>query len=150
MNGLEWLEEKQLPNGLWPYHYIDDDVSNNVTYWYKLTDVDFSGVSSEYGPISATPNDRIVEPEAFYLDQNYPNPFNPKTTINYELPTTNYVELSIYSLLGQKVTTLVSQEQKAGYHQVEWDASGFASGVYFYRLKCDAGFIQIKKLILLE
>ena len=113
-------------------------------------DVDFSGVSSEYGPISATPNDRIVEPEAFYLDQNYPNPFNPKTTINYELPTTNYVELSIYSLLGQKVATLVSQEQKAGYHQVEWNASGFASGVYFYRLKCNAGFIQTKKLILLE
>ena len=73
----------------------------------------------------------------FRLSQNYPNPFNPKTIINYELPARsegglmmNDVELSVYNLLGQKVATLVSERQEAGYHQVEWDGSGFASGVY--------------------
>ncbi len=94
-------------------------------------------------------NERML-PTTFALEQNYPNPFNPSTVINYELPTTNFVDLSIFNLLGQKVATIVSKQQKAGYHEVEWDASGFASGLYFYRLKCDAGFIQTKKLILLE
>jgi flagellar hook assembly protein FlgD len=59
------------------------------------------------------------------------------------------VELSIYNLLGQKVVTLVSEKQRAGYHQVEWDASGFASGIYYY--KVEAGEYQdVKKMILLR
>jgi hypothetical protein len=132
------------------YHYNDDDVSNNVTYWYKLRDVDFYGIYSEYGPISAKPYDSRVEPERFYLDQNYPNPFNPRTMINYELPITNYIQISIYNLLGQRVTILLSEKQEAGYHQVEWDATGFTSGVYYYQLHTNTGFIQTKKLVLLK
>jgi C-terminal processing protease CtpA/Prc len=91
-----------------------------------------------------------------YLHQNYPNPFNPKTIINYELPITKYVELSIYNLLGQKVATLVSQKQKAGSHQVEWDASGFGSGVYYYRIEVvdparrTSEFVDVKKMILIK
>jgi hypothetical protein len=85
----------------------------------------------------------------FRLDQNYPNPFNPSTIINYELPITNYVDLSIYNLLGQKVATLVSERQDAGYHQVEWDASGFASGVYYYKINAGE-FQDVKKMILLQ
>jgi hypothetical protein len=60
------------------------------------------------------------------------------------------VELSIYSLLGQKVAVLVSGMQQAGYHEVEWDASGIASGVYLYRIETDKGFVKTKKLILLK
>jgi len=74
-------------------------------------------------------------PDKFELYQNYPNPFNPKTMINYQLPMINDVELSIYNLLGQKVATLVDERQQAGYHQVEWDASGFSSGIYYYRIE---------------
>jgi len=87
------------------------------------------------------------------LYQNYPNPFNPSTMINYQLPMSNNVELSVYNLLGQKVATLVSGKQKAGYHQVKWDASqldGMASGIYLYRLELDNGYSQTKKLILLK
>jgi len=60
------------------------------------------------------------------------------------------VELYIYNILGQKVSTLVSGKQKAGSYKVEWDASGFAGGVYFYRLTTDNGFAQTKKLILFK
>ena len=88
-------------------------------------------------------------PEKFVLHQNYPNPFNPTTIINYELPITNEVELSIYNLLGQKVVTLVSKKQIAGHHQVEWDASGFASGVYYYRIEAGE-FVDVKKMVLLR
>ncbi len=62
---------------------------------------------------------------------------------------TNEVELSIYNLLGQKVATLVSEKQKAGHHQVEWNASRFASGIYYYSIKTGE-FQDVKKMILLR
>jgi len=85
----------------------------------------------------------------FNLEKNYPNPFNPKTIINYELPTTNYVSLSIHNLVGQKVATLVSENQKPGYHQIEWDATDYASGLYYYQLVA-GDFKQVRKMILLK
>ena len=88
-------------------------------------------------------------PDKFILSQNYPNPFNPTTIINYELQITNYVELNIYNTLGQKVATLVSENLQAGVHQVEWDATGFSSGVYFYHLQ--AGELhEVRKMVLLK
>jgi len=90
---------------------------------------------------------------SFELYQNYPNPFNPKTIINYELPITNNVDLSIYNILGQKVATLVSKKQSVGRYQVEWDASGYASGVYIYRLSAKGraqSLVQTRKLVLLR
>lgn len=88
----------------------------------------------------------------YRLSQNYPNPFNPCTIISYQLPKSNNVELSVYNLLGQKVATLVSEKQKAGYFQVKWDASrsaGIASGIYLYRLEA-GDFVKTKKMILMH
>ena len=98
-----------------------------------------------------------VKPAIFELSQNYPNPFNPVTTINYQLPEAVKVNLDIYNIIGQKIATLVSKNQTAGYYSVQWDASGYTSGVYFYRLQAsaalsetDKNFYQIRKLILLK
>jgi hypothetical protein len=88
-------------------------------------------------------------PREFSLYQNFPNPFNPKTIINYQLPMNSDVELSIYNLLGQRVATLFNKHQRAGYHQVEWDASNHASGVYFYRIEAGE-FQDVKKMILIR
>lgn len=88
-------------------------------------------------------------PQKYKLLQNYPNPFNPVTTINYELPITNYVELNIYDLLGQKVVSLVSEVQEAGSHHVQWDASDMTSGVYYYQIRA-VKFVETKKMLLLE
>jgi C-terminal processing protease CtpA/Prc len=85
----------------------------------------------------------------FYLNQNYPNPFNPTTAIGYQLSALSDVELSIYNILGQKVVTLVDEKQKAGYHQVVWEASAYSSGVYYYVLKA-GDFRDVKKMILLR
>ena len=90
-----------------------------------------------------------IIPDQFTLNQNYPNPFNPKTIINYELPITNDVELSIYNLLGQKVAVLVSERQSAGRYQVEWNASELSSGIYFYRLE-SGNAVKERKMILLK
>lgn len=85
----------------------------------------------------------------FKLETNFPNPFNPKTTINYQLPIANYVELAVYNLLGQKITTLVNKEQEAGYYSVTFDASDFASGVYVYKIKAGR-FTAVRKMILMK
>jgi len=90
-----------------------------------------------------------LSPDTYKLYQNYPNPFNPVTAIGYQLSALSQVELSIYNLLGQKVVNLVSEKQAAGYHQVEWDASGLSGGIYYYRLVA-GDFQQVKKMILIK
>jgi photosystem II stability/assembly factor-like uncharacterized protein len=89
-------------------------------------------------------------PDNFSLYQNYPNPFNPTTTISYQLPVSSEVELCIYNILGQRVTTLVSTTQPAGNYKLRWDATGLAGGVYFYRLRTDKGYLQTRKMMLLK
>ena len=94
-------------------------------------------------------------PDRYVLDQNYPNPFNPSTAIHYSLPVgqdgilSNHVSLRVFNLLGQEVATLVNGVEQAGNHEVVWDATGFPSGVYFYRLTA-GGFVETKKLVLLR
>ena len=82
--------------------------------------------------------------------QNYPNPFNPITNFEFRISKFTHVNLSIYNILGQKVATLVDQKQAAVQYQVQWDASGFASGIYLYKLETDGGFMQVRKLVVLK
>jgi hypothetical protein len=89
-------------------------------------------------------------PGKFSLSQNYPNPFNPTTNIQFSIPKTEFVTLKIYNLLGQVVVTLVSEILIAGNYSYTWDATGFASGVYYYRLMTDNGYNQSRKLLLLK
>lgn len=88
-------------------------------------------------------------PSYIHLFQNTPNPFNPKTTITYQIPITSKVELNIVNLLGEKVTTLVSEKQPAGNYQIEWNATDFASGLYFYNLQA-GNSIKTRKMLLLK
>jgi len=88
-------------------------------------------------------------PVTYSLDQNYPNPFNPSTEIRYGLPAGGYVMLEVYSVLGERVATLVSEVQSAGYHVVRFNKPGLASGVYLYRLTA-GGFVAARKLLLLK
>jgi len=74
-------------------------------------------------------------PDRYFLSQCFPNPFNPSTTIRYGLPQRSHVTLTVFNTLGQQVTALVQGDQEAGYHEVQFDASGLASGVYLYRLQ---------------
>jgi hypothetical protein len=83
------------------------------------------------------------------LHQNYPNPFNPSTAIKYELPRASLVKLSVYDVLGREVATLVNAVEEPGYKSVEWNATGVASGVYFYTLTAGS-FVSVKKMLVLR
>ncbi|MCX6149142.1 MAG: T9SS type A sorting domain-containing protein [Ignavibacteriales bacterium] len=99
--------------------------------------------------------DNIEEPctaiisDNFQLSQNYPNPFNPTTKIRYTLPSSGYVTLKVFDVLGKEVATLVKEEKPAGEYIAEFNASVLSSGIYFYQLKAGS-FIQTKKMIVLR
>ena len=95
-----------------------------------------------------TSNTNVI-PTKFNLSQNYPNPFNPSTIINYSIPESGNISLKIYNILGQEVATVFKGFQKSGAYTATFDASKFASGVYFYRLQAGQ-FIETKKMILLK
>jgi len=85
----------------------------------------------------------------FTLLQNYPNPFNPSTKIEFNIPKSGMVNLTIYDVLGREVATLVNKQMVSGYHSFEFDGSNLSSGVYFYKLK-SGSFLDIKKMMLLK
>ncbi len=86
----------------------------------------------------------------YQLNQNYPNPFNPTTTIGFQLIQSGNVDLGIFNTLGERIATLAAGYRNAGYHEVEWNATNYAGGVYFYRLATDGGFSETHKMILLK
>ncbi len=101
-------------------------------------------------------------PKEFSLGQNYPNPFNPATSISYTIPQDASVRLTIYNILGQKITTLVDEQISSGFHSVKWNGANdsgtqVASGLYFYRLEAKHTtngkqriFVDAKKMLLLR
>jgi hypothetical protein len=94
-------------------------------------------------------NEENLIPEEFVLYQNYPNPFNPITRIQYQVSSFSQVTLKVYDILGNIIATLINEEQPAGNYEVNFDASKYTSGVYFYSLKA-GDFVQTKKMILLK
>lgn len=89
-------------------------------------------------------------PSGIYLAQNYPNPFNPGTQIRYTLDAPAYIQLSVYSISGQKVATLEQSQRSAGTHTVYFDASSLSSGVYLYRLQTDSGTVMQRRMTLIK
>jgi hypothetical protein len=102
-----------------------------------------------YRELNPTSINDEVKPESFTLLQNYPNPFNPSTTIRYKLQANSFVSLKIYDILGSEILTLVNEEKTAGEYDVEFNASSFSSGIYYYRLIAGS-FIKTLKTLLLK
>ncbi|MCJ7508474.1 MAG: T9SS type A sorting domain-containing protein, partial [candidate division Zixibacteria bacterium] len=105
-------------------------------------------------PLEVEDDQKTSLPSEFGLAQNYPNPFNLESNIEYSLPKDCQVKLVIYNILGQKIRTLVNEEQKAGHQRISWDGrndkgEGISSGIYFYRIKA-GDFIQTKRMMLLK
>ena len=113
---------------------------NMVTAGFDLDYINFSNPTSV---------DQENSPAQFQLFDNYPNPFNSSTTITFTLPSRSYITLKIYDLIGREVATIVSGELGAGRYTRQWNAAGYSSGVYFYRLEA-GNFVDVKKLVLMK
>lgn len=94
-------------------------------------------------------NNTSLIPNKYELGQNYPNPFNPTTKINFAIPKQGLVTMKIYDVLGREVRTLVNEVKQAGNYTVDFNASEFASGVYFYKIQAGE-FMDIKRMILVK
>ncbi len=131
------------PGGAWILKVYDRGTGNTGTLEAWSLDITYGT-----NPIGIKPISSEV-PNSFKLVQNYPNPFNPSTKINFALPKPDFVKLVVYDILGREVATLVNESLKPGTYEVEWNASNFSSGVYFYRLETD-GYIETKKMIVVK
>lgn len=140
----------QLCDGDWfiepPAWYSDQDfdtvltITNQDTNFYLVFD---------YNKATGISEEKNILPEKFYVSQNYPNPFNPQTTIEFGLPVQQQVKVEIFDIAGRSIETLVDGALNAGIHKFQWNASGVASGMYFYRVQTPEHQIM-KKLILLK
>ena len=88
-------------------------------------------------------------PNQFQLSQNYPNPFNPTTNIEYSIPVSGIVAITVHNILGQTVDNLVNEFQPAGTYRVTWNGSNLPSGMYFYQINAST-FTKTMKMILLK
>lgn len=130
------------------YTWVDKNVRNGVGYEYKIYSVSFNGQKQEIGLVYAKPGGEI--PTQFVLYQNYPNPFNPGTEIKFDLPESGNVKLEIFNSLGERVAVLYDGFMDAGYGKViRWNASGFPSGVYYYKLTAGK-YVDVKKMVLMK
>jgi hypothetical protein len=98
-------------------------------------------------------HNKTTIPHNYYLYQNFPNPFNPISKIKYQIAKTKSkyqkVQLIIYNSLGQKIKTLVNEEQEPGTYEVTFDGSNLASGVYFYRIQA-GDYSNVKRMVLIK
>jgi hypothetical protein len=130
------------------YLWVEEDRSlgvHNPAFTYSL----LKAALAELGvtlvidyPVNGMPQD-------YNLSQNYPNPFNPTTTIEYSLPEHSNVTITIYDALGNELEVLFTGEVDAGLHRLTWNASSYASGIYFYRMNSEK-FVKVNKMILLK
>ncbi len=126
------------------YSFSISDATAGVHY-YRLKQIDFDG-TFKYSEIVAV---EVKIPGTYSLFQNYPNPFNPSTTINYAIPSSEFVTLKVYDILGNEVAALVNEQRPVGSYEVEFNAAGLASGIYYYKIQAGS-FVETKKMILMK
>lgn len=115
-------------------------------YVFTVPGEDTTGVVEPPAPEDSTG----VSPQGYALRQNYPNPFNPGTRIRFDMPQAGQVLIQVFDITSQEVAVLVNTNISAGQHTVYWNASGFASGIYFYRLRVGKDFISTRKALLIR
>ncbi len=144
-NGNNWTT-LTMPANLNITHFDLIKSGNSITAFavsntgvvLKLTD-NITGIKEYY----------TQNPSKYHLAQNFPNPFNPVTQINYEIVEAGKVEISVFNVLGERVTEIVNEYKKSGKYTVLFDSKEIPSGVYFYTMRIN-GYIETRKMIMLE
>jgi hypothetical protein len=131
-------------------------LTNGTTYYFWVRSADRYCVprAGGYSTVASCTPTKISQisstiPDKYSLLQNYPNPFNPSTAIHFNLPKDTYVELKVYDITGKEITMLANGTYKAGSYMIDFDASNYSSGVYFYKLTAGR-FTDIKRMVLVK
>jgi hypothetical protein len=106
----------------------------DVSFDGIMVNVDSVMVRNLSGPPVAVEHNNVIIPAGFDLQQNYPNPFNPSTSISYDLPNGEFVNITVYNSLGQQVAVLVNEQKEAGSFDIIFDAAGIPCGIYICRM----------------
>ncbi|MBW7887492.1 MAG: T9SS type A sorting domain-containing protein [Bacteroidetes bacterium] len=125
------------------YSFVDADAEGTVLY--RLKQIDRDGKFSYSGTIEVNG----AAPAKFSLEQNYPNPFNPSTVFTFQIPQDGNVSLKVYDNLGREAAIVMNEFKTAGQYSVAFNASQFASGMYYYMLK-SGSFQSVKKMLLMK
>jgi hypothetical protein len=126
------------------YSFIDKSPVGGTIFNYRLKQINLDGTFDYSDEVQVT-----FTPEKFALHQNFPNPFNPSTKIRFTLQQESDVKIKVFDQLGQEVTRLLDTQMESGYHEVEFNAAGYASGLYFYSIEAGS-FTEVKKMMLLK
>jgi hypothetical protein len=164
-NGTTWQEAASYNGSLTAWTQVTLDItqyaagSTQLKIRFRLTSdpgltgdgwyVDDVKLTNYCGVLTPVTGNNNGVPFQYALGQNYPNPFNPATVIKYQLPAESQVKITVYDVLGKMVTTLVNEKKSAGYYETEFDASGYASGLYFYKIEAGS-FTDVKKMMLIK
>lgn len=140
MNDLVWNE----PYRLGTVTFLEGNKVNLSTE-NAITGVDTSTI--DYQPMVGVEIDPITAPIEYTLSKNYPNPFNPVTRIDFSLPTTSMIKLTVYDIMGNEIATLVNEVRSTGVHSVTFDGSDLSSGIYFYKLQNDSEILTNKMML---
>jgi len=157
-----WTKDPQNPvfargtTGSWDDKWVGfcaviDSADSLRKMWYSGGNADWDGhIGYAYKIIDAIEQiDSKHFPEEFSLKQNYPNPFNPSTTIKFQIPTSEFITLKVYNILGEEVATLVSKKLNIGNHTYTFDGKNLASGIYYYQLVA-GDYREVRKMIMLK
>ncbi|MEO8513269.1 MAG: YCF48-related protein [Ignavibacteria bacterium] len=146
--GITWYEQ----NTVMPNTAIKDiefaPGSTSIGWMCGTDGAIINTINSGGGFIGIQPISGNV-PEKYLLSQNYPNPFNPTTNISIQLPKEGFVKLTVFDITGKEVAVLVNENLRAGEYKVDFNASSFPSGAYFYRLQ-SGEFTEVKKMVLIK
>ena len=118
---------------------------HNPAFTFALLKASIEAVG---GVVNVEPVDNNL-PNSYVLEQNYPNPFNPETKIQFSVPENAEVSLVIYDAIGNEIETLVSGQMAPGKYSYSWNASKYASGIYFYKLT-SSNFVKVNKMVLIK
>jgi len=149
---LDATQELYCPNNWWgdatgPYNLVYNPLGLGDSTNATVNPIPFLTEPDSLAPPFSVPGQPVVQTVAFVLHQNYPNPFNPITKLSFDLPVPARVNLSVYDVLGRRVATLANGWYDTGNHQVLFNGSELASGIYFYELSAGNNH-QVRKAIL--
>lgn len=164
------IERKTLPSGSWTqvgttaanvHTFIDNNsIAAGTQYSYRVTGYNTNTESEFSSEMNITTTatsvgDFAIVPSDYMLLQNYPNPFNPSTVIRYNLPSESIVNISVYTILGEQISTLTNEVQTVGQHESKFDAKDKTSGIYLVKMVAESiasgtNFVGVKKMLLIK